>query len=89
MNFMPGMSDNFKKSLDEKNRRIQTLMPFQINKKNLGTHTPFIMHDMPIHPGFEIEVDLIESEKSVIYQQAENRMHVQKRFVLHLLENRQ
>ncbi|WP_223837160.1 ornithine carbamoyltransferase [Paenibacillus oceani] len=39
----------------------------------------------PIHPGFEIEEELIESERSIIYQQAENRMHVQKALLLHLL----
>ncbi|NOU75359.1 hypothetical protein GC098_28920 [Paenibacillus sp. LMG 31458] len=71
---------------EEKNRRIQVMMPFQNNKKNLGGYSSYIMHDMPIHPDFEIEEDLIESENSIIYQQAENRMHVQKSLLLHLLE---
>ncbi|NHW35465.1 ornithine carbamoyltransferase [Paenibacillus aceris] len=71
---------------EEKNRRIQVMMPFQINKKNLDGYGPYIMHDMPIHPDYEIEEDLIESENSIIYQQAENRMHVQKSLLLHLLE---
>ena len=71
---------------EEKNRRIQKMMPFQINKNNLEGYSPYIMHDMPIHPGFEIEEDLIESENSVIYQQAENRMHVQKSLLLHICE---
>lgn len=44
------------------------------------------MHDMPIHPGFEIEEDLIEDEKSIIYQQAENRMHVEKALLISLLQ---
>ncbi|MGM0880756.1 MAG: ornithine carbamoyltransferase [Bacillota bacterium] len=68
----------------EKSRRIQIMKPFQINKNNLDGFSPYIMHDMPIHPGFEIEEDLIESENSVIYQQAENRMHVQKSLLLYL-----
>lgn len=71
---------------EEKNRRIQKMMPFQINKKNLDVSSPYIMHDMPIHPGYEIEEDLIESEQSIIYQQAENRMHVQKSLLWHLFE---
>ncbi|WP_246238926.1 ornithine carbamoyltransferase [Paenibacillus anseongensis] len=71
---------------EEKNRRIRTMMPFQINKQNLSGYSPYIMHDMPIHPGYEIEEDLIESEHSIIYQQAENRMHVQKSLLWHLLE---
>lgn len=71
---------------EEKQRRIQTMMPFQVCKTNLSGHTPYIMHDMPIHPGYEIEEALIESDTSVIYQQAENRMHAQKALMLHLLQ---
>lgn len=68
----------------EKNRRIQMMMPFQINKKNLNGTSLYIMHDMPIHPGYEIEEEMIESDHSIIYQQAENRMHVQKSLLWHL-----
>ncbi len=70
---------------EEKEARIATMMPFQISYKNLQGYNPYIMHDMPIHPGFEIEEEIIESEKSVIYQQAENRMHAQKALVSYLL----
>ncbi|MCS7460447.1 ornithine carbamoyltransferase [Paenibacillus doosanensis] len=71
---------------EEKRHRIQTMSPLQINPRNLGGHTPYIMHDMPIHPGLEIDESCIESERSIIYQQAENRMHVQKSLMLHLLQ---
>ncbi|MFD0677603.1 MULTISPECIES: ornithine carbamoyltransferase [unclassified Paenibacillus] len=70
---------------NEKNRRLETMLPFQVNRRNLQGYSPYIMHDMPVHPGFEIEEELIESDKSIIYQQAENRMHVQKSLLLHLL----
>jgi ornithine carbamoyltransferase len=43
------------------------------------------MHDMPIHPGYEISADLVESPRSIIYRQAENRMHAQQALLLHLL----
>lgn len=72
---------------DEKERRLRTMLPFQLNRDHLQGYSPYIMHDMPIHPGFEIAEDLVESEKSIIYQQAENRMHVQKALLLHLLES--
>ncbi|WP_219833900.1 ornithine carbamoyltransferase [Paenibacillus sp. R14(2021)] len=68
----------------EKEFRLATMMPYQVNSMNLGDRTPYIMHDMPIHPGFEIAAELVESNKSVIYQQAENRMHVQKALLLYL-----
>ncbi|MFF2886407.1 ornithine carbamoyltransferase [Paenibacillus sp. NPDC057967] len=71
---------------EEKNERISRLMPFQLNKQNLQGSTPYIMHDMPVHPGFEIEAALVESEHSIIYEQAENRMHAQKALLLYLLK---
>ncbi|RKN83968.1 ornithine carbamoyltransferase [Paenibacillus ginsengarvi] len=68
----------------EKLRRMERMMPFQVNSANLGGYRPYLMHDMPIHPGYEIEEELVESERSIIYEQAENRMHVQKSLLLHL-----
>lgn len=70
---------------DEKKRRMEQMLPYQLNRESLKGYSPYLMHDMPIHPGFEIEDELIESEHSIIYQQAENRMHVQKALLLHLL----
>ncbi|CAM4521983.1 ornithine carbamoyltransferase [Paenibacillus endophyticus] len=70
---------------EEKNKRLATMLPFQLNRRNLAGHSPYIMHDMPIHPGFEIEAELVEAERSIIYQQAENRMHVQKALLMDML----
>lgn len=70
---------------EEKKRRLELMMPYQLNRDNLQGHSPYIMHDMPIHPGYEIEASLVESNRSIIYQQAENRMHVQKALLMHLL----
>ncbi|MBM7584586.1 ornithine carbamoyltransferase [Bacillus pakistanensis] len=69
----------------EKQTRIEQMSPYSITMENLKGYTPYIMHDMPVHPGFEIEEDLIESENSIIYTQAENRMHAQKALLMHLL----
>jgi len=70
---------------DEKKRRMEQMLPYQLNRESLKGYSPYLMHDMPIHPGFEIEEELVESERSIIYQQAENRMYVQKALLLHLL----
>ena len=43
------------------------------------------MHDMPIHPGYEIAEDMVETDQSIIYDQAENRLDAQKAIMLHLL----
>lgn len=72
---------------EENNDRIRIMSDYQVNRANLHGYSPYIMHDMPIHPGMEIEEELIESDRSIIYQQAENRMHAQKALMLHLIEN--
>ena len=71
--------------LAEREARMKTMIPYQINRTTLAGHHPYLMHDMPIHPGYEIEESLVESEESIIYQQAENRMHVEKALLVYLL----
>jgi ornithine carbamoyltransferase len=69
----------------EKEKRVKQMMPYQINKKLLKGSSAFVMHDMPIHRGYEISVDVIESPKSVIYEQSENRLYSAKTTLLKLL----
>ena len=69
----------------EKEKRIKLMMPYQINNELLKGSDAYIMHDMPIHRGYEISADVINSPKSVIYQQAENRLHTAKAVLLKLL----
>lgn len=70
----------------EKEKRLKIMMPYQINKKLLGKSNAYIMHDMPIHRGYEISEDVIESPNSVIYEQSENRLYSAKAILLKLLE---
>jgi len=71
---------------EEKERRLKMMMPYQMRAEIFaGRELPYIMHDMPIHPGLEIEAGLIEAPTSVIYEQAENRLHVEKSLMLYLL----
>jgi len=70
---------------EEKERRVKLMMPYQINKELLKGSGAYIMHDMPIHRGYEISADVIESPKSVIFQQAENRLHTAKAILLELV----
>jgi ornithine carbamoyltransferase len=70
----------------EKEKRLKIMMPYQINKKLLGKSNAYIMHDMPIHRGYEISADIIESPNSVIYEQSENRLYSAKAILLKLLE---
>jgi ornithine carbamoyltransferase len=69
----------------EKERRIKTMMPYQINKELMKGSSAYIMHDMPIHRGYEISEDIIESSQSIIYEQSENRLYSAKAILLKLL----
>jgi len=69
----------------EKDKRLKQMMPYQINAQLLEGSDAFIMHDMPIHRGYEISVEAIESLKSVIYEQAENRLYAAKALLLRLV----
>ena len=70
----------------EKEKRIKLMMPFQINRELLEGSNAYIMHDMPIHRGYEISADIIESPNSIIYEQSENRLYSAKAILLKLLE---
>jgi len=70
---------------EEKEKRTKLMMPYQINKQLMRGSGAYIMHDMPIHRGYEITADMIESPKSIIYQQSENRLHTAKGILLKLL----
>ncbi|MEM3730685.1 MAG: ornithine carbamoyltransferase [Candidatus Bathyarchaeia archaeon] len=74
------------KYAEEKEKRIKLMMPYQINKELLKESNAYIMHDMPIHRGYEISSDIIESPKSIIYEQSENRLYSAKAILLKLLE---
>ena len=68
-------------------RRKAVFMPYQLNAALIDAHAPQarIMHCMPMHVGYEITRDAIDHKNSVIFDQAENRKHVQKAILLWLL----
>ena len=72
----------------EKEKRVRLMKPFQVNSELLKGSDALIMHDMPIHRGYEISDDVIESPNSIIYVQSENRLHSAKGILLKTLEKR-
>jgi ornithine carbamoyltransferase len=70
----------------EKERRLKLMMPYQVSEELLQHSKAFVMHDMPIHRGYEISGDLIEKPKSLIYEQSKNRLYSAKAILLKLLE---
>lgn len=63
------------------------MMPYQVNSELLKNTKAKVMHDMPIHAGYEITREMVESDRSIIFTQAENRLDAQKAVILKLLEN--
>ncbi len=70
---------------EEKEKRIKLMMPYQVNSQLLAESKALIMHDMPIHRGYEISGEAVESKRSIIYEQAENRLYTAKAILLKLL----
>lgn len=68
----------------EKKERIELMMPYQINAELLKHTSAKVMHDMPIHAGYEITREVVQMDRSIIFSQAENRLDAQKAIILKL-----
>src|SRR5699024_8015856 len=73
---------------DQSHERLAQLRPFQLNADLLGATSPaaVVLHCLPAYRGQEITADVLESQASVVWQQAENRLHVQKAVLEFVLE---
>ena len=72
---------------EEAVKKKEIFQPFQLNS-NLIKKTgkdPLIMHCLPAHRGDEITSDVMDSHRSIIFDQVENRLHVQKAILEYLL----
>ncbi|MEN6440079.1 MAG: ornithine carbamoyltransferase [Syntrophobacter sp.] len=64
---------------DEAEKRRNAFRGFQINSELLAAAPPhaFVLHCLPAHRGEEITEDVLEGPRSVVFDQAENRLHLQ------------
>jgi ornithine carbamoyltransferase len=71
----------------EKEQRRRVFMPYQINEKLVAQAKPgaLVMHCLPAHRGEEITDQALDGPQSVVFDQAENRLHAQKALLSMLL----
>lgn len=64
----------------EAEERIKIFQNYQLNKELLSyaKKDAFVMHCLPVHRGQEITSEVIDGPQSIVFDQAENRLHVQK-----------
>lgn len=75
-------------SEEEKEQRLKIFKTYQVNNDimEVAKKDAIFMHDLPAYRGNEVSASVIDGKQSVVFQQAENRMHVQKALMLKLLE---
>ena len=72
---------------NETDKRRVIFAPYQVNAALMSRAAPgaLFMHCLPAHRGDEVTADVIESPASMVFDQAENRLHTQKALLLMLL----
>jgi ornithine carbamoyltransferase len=62
-------------------------MPYQVNGELVKHAKPdfLFMHCLPAHRGEEVTEEILEGERSIVWDQAENRLHTQKALILKLV----
>ncbi len=71
----------------EQSRRLKALAPYQLNERLLKNARPdaIVMHCLPAHRGQEISAGVLDGPQSVVLDQAENRLHMQKAILVEWL----
>ena len=69
--------------------RRKIFMPYQVNEKLMANanNDALFMHCLPAHRGDEVTNEVIDSPNSVVFYEAENRLHAQKAIMFKLMKN--
>jgi ornithine carbamoyltransferase len=73
----------------ESKKRLADFQGFQVTPEMMGVAGPkaVFMHCLPAHRGEEVAADVIDGPQSVVFDEAENRLHVQKAILVTLMED--
>ncbi len=79
------MGDAAEKNDQLKDKKLKTLIPYQVNSDlmKLAKKTAIFTHCLPAYRGVEVSAEVIDSKKSVVFDEAENRLHAQKAILLY------
>ena len=71
-----------------KQRKINLLNPYQVNKTlmSLAKKNAIFTHCLPAYRGYEVSKEVLESKQSVVFDEAENRLHIQKAILVWALQ---
>ena len=74
---------------DDKGTRAEDLEPFQVNQTLLELAQPdaLFLHCLPALRGQEVTAEVIDGPQSVVFDEAENRLHAQKAMMAHIFKN--
>jgi ornithine carbamoyltransferase len=74
----------------ESEKRRKIFKPYQVNRNLFSLAKPdaIFMHCLPAHRGEEVTDEIIDSESSIVFDEAENRLHVQKAIMYELMKER-
>lgn len=75
----------------ENEQRLRDFTPWQVNEALMAQAAPhaLFMHCLPAHRGEEVSAAVIDGQQSVVWDEAENRLHTQKAVIEYLLLGRQ
>jgi ornithine carbamoyltransferase len=74
------MGENAEKDKKAYEKKLKILRPYQVNSglMKLAKKTAIFTHCLPAYRDFEVTADVIDSKQSVVFDEAENRLHAQK-----------
>lgn len=75
---------------DELEERKKFFAPYQVNSElmNATGKKTYFMHCLPAHLGEEVTEEVFESENSIVFDEAENRLHIQKAIMVEFLDSK-